>query len=115
MGGRGLEDKWDFGPLMRQHMDLVKTRPGHGKIVRLLSQWRSIMNRRAEQLVMLEALAKDFFLQPCHFEVLLLNREVAAEVVWRLFSCIEGGEHGRYLVMLATKSLGDYVLTLRKA
>lgn len=112
--GKGLSDRWSFGELLRRHMDTVRRKPGFRKAVCMLTQWKSVSSQTLEQLVMLDALAKDFCLLPSYVGQLCQSREMVGEIVWRLFSCIDGGQQGRFLAMLDLPSLGDYVSTLRR-
>ncbi|CAE8619918.1 unnamed protein product [Polarella glacialis] len=112
--GRGLADKWAFGDLLDQYMDVVRVKISLRKVRFLLAQWRSIRSKTLEQMVMLNALSKDFCLDPAHIVQFCRNREISSEVIWRLLHCVGGGQGGRFLVLLNQPNLGSHVKSILK-
>lgn len=113
MGG-GSSDKWDFGAVMDLHLATMRVKPSPEKICHLMALWGSL-NYAMERQVLLNALSKDFILQPAHIEQLCRHREMGSEVVWRLLSCVEGGQHGRFMVLVAQPTLGAYLQAVKRS
>jgi len=107
--------RWNFVDLLQNYRSALRVRPGLAKAVRLLTQWESMKGREMDQLTFLGALAKDFVLQAGHVVQMCRAREVASEVVWRLFPCIDKGQAGRFLVLLSQPAPGFHVVALRRA
>jgi len=111
--GAGISDKWNFGDVLEKHINRVRVRPAPTKVHHLMTQW-SLLKNAMDWMIFLKALSKDFVLHPAHIIQLCENKEVASEVVWNLFSCIDGGNQGRFLVLHAQPTLGGYIVSMSR-
>lgn len=105
---------YDFGQFLKRHYETMRYRPGFRKVIPLFAQWMSIDGSQVEQLVMLDALAKDFTISYAHLEVLCRSRAVLPEIVFRLFPNIEGGQSEHYMAMLLVPTFVDYMRLIRR-
>eukprot|EP00930_Biecheleria_cincta_P001820 TRINITY_DN102910_c0_g1_i1.p1 TRINITY_DN102910_c0_g1~~TRINITY_DN102910_c0_g1_i1.p1 ORF type:complete len:1547 (-),score=253.21 TRINITY_DN102910_c0_g1_i1:218-4858(-) len=112
--GSGTSDKWDFGSVMDLHLSTMRVKPSPEKVCHLMALW-GLLKYALERQVFLNALSKDFALQPAHIEQLCRHREMGSEVVWRLLSCVEGGQHGRFMVLVAQPTIGAYLQSVKRA
>lgn len=111
--GKGLTQAWDFSSLVKMHVQSLKRRVQQKQIQLLLQFW-SLRCQIQEQSLFLNALSKDFFFDAPQILQLCCEREVAAEVIWRLWHCNEPGAH--YLSLLqGSPHLSAYVNVLQRS
>lgn len=110
---KGISD-CDFAMLLDRYFEKMRVRPGYRKIVPLFGLWRSIDGHTLEQLVMLDALAKDFLLTYPQIHQLAQSRSLVSDILTRLLHCVTGGVTARYCCMLLTPNLGEYVRNQQK-
>mmetsp|Transcript_18546 Transcript_18546/g.34214 ORF Transcript_18546/g.34214 Transcript_18546/m.34214 type:complete len:1515 (+) Transcript_18546:87-4631(+) len=101
-----------FSMFISKHLDIMRVQPGFRKVVPLFAQWQSVDGRSKDQLVMLDALAKDFRLSQPQLEQLALSRGLVSDIVSRLLPSMKGGDLARYMTMLLLPSLGEFVRVL---
>eukprot|EP00435_Cladocopium_sp_Y103_P065856 s573_g27.t2 len=103
--GKDLTQTWDFSSLVSSHVQ---------KQIQLLLQFWSLRCQIKEQTLFLNALSKDFFFDAPQILQLCCEREVATEVIWRLWHC--NGPGGHYLTLLqGSPHLSAYVKVLRQS
>jgi len=104
------KDVWNFDEFLQRHFSAMRTRPAFKKIVPMHGEWRSIIGLRNEQRVFLSALSKDLKISPeAVSEFCYADRCMAAEVLWELLPCTEGGAAMRYVCMLQCPGLPIYI------
>jgi len=114
--GRGLTEKLNFVALLEPLESLLKQRLPKRKQMQLLLQFWSMRCQIQEQVVFLNALSQDFIFDAPQV-LQLCDREIAPEVLWRLWHGIHGpgGTGHRYLTLLqGSPSLSCYVNVLRQ-
>mmetsp|Transcript_27065 Transcript_27065/g.62578 ORF Transcript_27065/g.62578 Transcript_27065/m.62578 type:complete len:1540 (+) Transcript_27065:138-4757(+) len=99
----------NFGDFLTLHYRLLKLTPGFKKIVPLFAWWKMISDRTKDLLVLLSALAKDFIISYPQMEQLCQTRFIKADAIYQLLHCVDGGVIGRYLTLLLTPSLREYL------
>ncbi|CAE7941600.1 NRT2.5, partial [Symbiodinium sp. KB8] len=110
--GRSLGDRWDFHGLLAEQSQLLRCRLPAAKQLQLFKQFSTLRMQIQEQVVFLNALAKDFLLEPSQILQLGFEREIAEEVVWRLLPCTAGAKE-RYLTVLAAPTFRGYISALQ--
>jgi Ca2+-binding EF-hand superfamily protein len=107
-------DQWDFAHFVDSYMALACVQPDVSKVVPLLVHWKNVDGQSAEQRAFLSALSSDFMFQYAHIEQMAQNRTILKELIQYLMPSIQGGEDVRFMTMLLTTSLGDYVELIDK-
>lgn len=110
--GRSLGDRWDFHGLLAEQSQLLRCRLPAAKQLQLFKQFSTLRMQIQDQVVFLNALAKDFLLEPSQILQLGFEREIAEEVVWRLLPCTAGAKE-RYLTILAAPTFRGYISALQ--
>ncbi|CAE7738365.1 NRT2.5, partial [Symbiodinium sp. CCMP2456] len=110
--GRSLGDRWDFHGLLAEQSQLLRCRLPAAKQLQLFKQFSALKMQIQEQVVFLNALARDFLLEPSQILQLGFEREIAEEVVWRLLPCTAGAKE-RYLTILAAPTFRAYISALQ--
>mmetsp|Transcript_16862 Transcript_16862/g.31366 ORF Transcript_16862/g.31366 Transcript_16862/m.31366 type:complete len:1427 (-) Transcript_16862:243-4523(-) len=110
---KGVNDT-DYALMLERHSEMMRLRPGFKKVVPLFAQWRTIEGRSQDQVVMLDALSKDFLISFPQMQQLSKSRALVSDIITRLLHCVTGGVPARYLTMLLTPSLGEYVRNQKK-
>ena len=105
-GGTGHDD-WDFTTFWERYTKTMRVEPAFNKIIPLLSQWKSVDGRLAEQKCLLQALAKDFQLSYPQIAQMSDNRAFLMQIIGQLLPVVEGDRISRYMTMLLIPSLGD--------
>jgi len=105
---KGVADN-SFGEFIQEHYKLLKLSPGVKKVVPLFAWWKMISDRMKDLTVMLSALAKDFLISYPQMEQLCQTRFMKADAIYQLLHCIDGGPMTRYLTLLLTPSLREYL------
>mmetsp|Transcript_115826 Transcript_115826/g.374253 ORF Transcript_115826/g.374253 Transcript_115826/m.374253 type:complete len:597 (-) Transcript_115826:406-2196(-) len=89
----------------------MRLRPDFGRVLPLLAQWKVLVGRTKEQLLLLDALSSDILLTYPHIRELCRHREMVGEILWRLVPAVAGGQAARYLAMLLVPTM-DLLLKL---
>eukprot|EP00927_Polykrikos_kofoidii_P047541 TRINITY_DN41755_c0_g1_i1.p1 TRINITY_DN41755_c0_g1~~TRINITY_DN41755_c0_g1_i1.p1 ORF type:complete len:1453 (+),score=233.52 TRINITY_DN41755_c0_g1_i1:244-4602(+) len=100
----------DFTEVLLRYYKLTRLAPQFRKTIPLLSQWKSIEGLEIEQLIMLHALSKDFYLTSPQFaQACESSRSMVVRTAVHLIPCIIGGDPARFLSLLRVPTLGDYL------
>jgi hypothetical protein len=91
----------------------MRLRPSFRKVIPLFAEWRSLEGKHQSQVQMLAALSKDFLITYPHLQQMCSEPSIISEVILHMLPCLEGGQLPRFLGMLLTPSLGEYVRMLR--
>merc|ERR1740130_2355735 len=106
---KGIADD-DYGSFIEQHMEIVKISPAFNKIIPLFGSWKLLDGKNGDQMVWLNALAKDFMLMPAHLEHLCKScTSMRKETIYRLLPSVKGGETAEALCMLLFGSVGEFL------
>jgi hypothetical protein len=95
---------------------LLKRTPSYLKIAPLFAQWKRSSGSMEEQMVMLDAMSKDFRFTFAHVKMFTkMSRSLVGEIIERLLSCVEGEGHGaRFLTLALNQGLVNYTLTYKQ-
>eukprot|EP00929_Paragymnodinium_shiwhaense_P047994 TRINITY_DN24333_c0_g1_i1.p1 TRINITY_DN24333_c0_g1~~TRINITY_DN24333_c0_g1_i1.p1 ORF type:complete len:1631 (+),score=438.00 TRINITY_DN24333_c0_g1_i1:218-5110(+) len=104
---------FDFEAYINTYMDIMLVKPDYRKIVPMLAQWKTLDNRAAEQNVFLNALSKDFLWQYPYIEMFCQSRSFVVNIIGRLLPATAGGESARYMSLMATPSLPEFLALLK--
>jgi Ca2+-binding EF-hand superfamily protein/Ran GTPase-activating protein (RanGAP) involved in mRNA processing and transport len=111
---KGIADD-DYSSFIDKHMEIAKTKPAFNKLVPLFSSWELQKGHSKDQLVWLNALAKDFVLTPGQLEHLcnVKHSAMRTDIVYHLLPCVIGGETAETLSMGLFPSIGEFLKTHR--
>lgn len=103
-----------FGAFVARRLEVARLAPTFRKVRPLLALFKSYEGHYQEQLVFLEALAKDFLLPyPCVAQ-LCRTRSLTPDILGRLLPCISGGAPARQLSLQLSTSMPDVVRILHQ-
>lgn len=108
---KGVADS-DFSGFLARHFELMRFQPGWKKVVPLFGRWKELEGRVLEQFVYINALAKDFNLSLHYLEhMVVTDTSFSNESICRLSPCIPGTMASRYLSLMKSAKLSDYLWT----
>lgn len=106
---KGIADD-DFTGFLEKYMELMRFHPGWKKVVPLFAKWKDLNGRVTEQYVFLNALAKDFNLPLPYIEHMCkCSVEFSNETLTRLSPCILGTQASRFMSLLNSPSISEYL------
>jgi len=104
-------DSGDFATVLTRHLSQVRVQPAFSKVIPMMAQWASSKSLQ-EQLVMLDALSKDFLLSLTHVAQLCKSRGLVGEIMAWLLPSLGTSSEVRYLALLHVPSISEYVKLL---
>lgn len=102
------------GAFVQLRTKVARLQPSFKKVRPLLALFRSHEGIEHEQIVLLEALAKDFYLPYAVIEQLCQSRSMTADIVGRLLPCVSGGLAAWHLTENLCLSLPDFIRVCRQ-
>lgn len=103
----------DFDKYLQKYFGLMKIVPSFRKVIPLFAQWQSLRGSNVEQIVMLDAMAKDFSLSYAQIHQMTKCDLAKDVIIQRLFACVEGGDAPRYLTLGLNSKLSGFTRCMR--
>lgn len=105
----------DFSGFLDRHFELMRFHPGWKKVVPLFARYKDLEGRVQEQACFVNALGKDFNLNLQYLQQMCRSdRSFANEAITRLSPCMPATSACRYLALMRSAKLSDYLWTHKR-
>ncbi|CAE8689480.1 unnamed protein product, partial [Polarella glacialis] len=103
------ESRADIEYMLDQHVEGTRMKVGFNKIVPVMALFQQHAGKEEDQKLLLDVLAKDFWLEYLHVEQLCGEKSLRLECVSRLCHCVAGGRMSRHLCTLLLPRKSDFL------